>query len=90
MDSPNLSEAIKLNDTDTLKSVFDRISHKGESYIYSQKEEIRKEDAYSDNVFHFMHTIYFVIFIQVLIVVLLTGYQIVSFRKVLLEHFLPY
>lgn len=88
MDSPNLSEAIKLNDTDILKDLFEKISVKGELYVVSQKDEIKSEDSFSDTAFQFMHTINFVIFIQILIVVLLTGYQLVSFRKVILDYLL--
>jgi len=90
MDAPNLTDSVKLKDTDALKSLLYKISHKSESYLESQKDEIKSEDESSDSVFVFMHTMYFVIFIQVIIVVMLTVYQLLSFRKVILEHFFIY
>jgi len=85
MDHPNLNDAIRVNDTDTLKTTFDKVNLKGNQFIESQKDQIKDEFSLSENTFEYMYTIYFVIFIQVLIILLLSGYQIFSFRKVILD-----
>lgn len=87
MDHPNLSNALKLNETEGLKQTIEQVGAKAQKFVDSQKKQIHVEDDLSENVFEYMHTVYFVIFVQVLVIISLAGYQIFSFRKVILNQF---
>ncbi len=87
MDHPNLSNSLKLNETDGLKQKFDRVSSKAEKFVESQNRDINIEDDLSETVFKQMKTFYFIIFVQIMAIILLAGYQLFSFRKVILNIF---
>ena len=87
MDQPNLSNALKLNETEALKRTLEQVSAKAEKFVESQRNQIIIENDLSENVFGYMHSFYFVIFFQVMVIVLLAVYQIFSFRKVILSQF---
>ena len=87
MDQPNLTNALKLNDTEALKLTIEQLNEKGQKFVESQKKEISFEHNLSENAFKSSHTVYLVFSIQVMVIILLVGYQIFSFRKVILDRF---
>lgn len=88
MDEPQLDKALKTNDTDSLQIVLSKVIETGRFFVDSQNKDLALEDKVATDVLEYTKTVYVIIFVQVLIMFALSGYQLFSYRKVILSHFM--
>jgi len=87
MDNPISENILKVNDTEILTVTLNNIILKSEKFVKTQKSTIEKEKIFSNKIFSLLSTIYFAIFIQVIIIIFLSGYHIFNYRKIILDRF---
>ncbi len=86
MDEPDLSKAIKVNDTEAIHEKARTILNMGQQIVYRQVNETEFEDTTA--VRHIAITKYYynMTVFQVLVVLILGVYQVFSFRKFLVNN----
>jgi hypothetical protein len=85
MDEPNISKAISTENVNELKQNVARIIKRGERLIKMQESELDEEDAAAKRQIEYTTYYYTLAVVQVLVVIALGLYQVVSFRKYILD-----
>ena len=88
MDEPQLDKALKTNDTVSLQLVLGKVIETGRYFVDSQMKDLALEDKVATDIMEYTKTVYVIIFVQVLIMFALSGYQLFSYRKVILSNFM--
>lgn len=83
MDEPNISTAIKSKDLEILKEKFSKAIKKGEKLIKMQENELNFEDQTATAQIAYISTYYSLAVFQVVVVIGLGLYQVISFRKLI-------
>lgn len=83
MEEPNLMDAIKEKDLDTVSNDIHDIIVKGKRYIKAQEEELALEDSNAKTQMQMFSYYYKMTVCQIIAFVFLGVYQIFSFRKIL-------
>jgi hypothetical protein len=83
MEEPNIMEALKEKDLDTVATDFHDVIVKCKRYIKSQEEDIAMEDVNAKKQMQMSSYYYKMTVCQIIAFVLLGVYQIFSFRKIL-------
>jgi hypothetical protein len=85
MDEPNISKAISTEHVNELKQNVAKIIKRGERLIKIQESELHEEDEAAKKQIQYSSYYYTLALVQVLVVIALGLYQVVSFRKYILD-----
>ena len=86
MDEPNIKDAIKTTDVDVLHQKTKTVLETGRNLIERQKGETDDEENVAFNMMRYSKTYYKIAVFQILVVLALGVYQVVRFRKFLINH----
>ncbi len=85
MDEPNIKNALKNTDIDPLKEKLQMISYKAEKYKNLQNNDLIEEDEFAIVIIERVYVFYGFVMIQTIIALFLGVFQIIRFKKAIIN-----